>query len=213
MKSLDSLQKLNLDIRRTILLGADIRHWGLPEFRIVSSNEFRVADANKVNVVEVYSFPPRPGEKVHRIATVGMSGAEREDGSKTDYELFMTLPADLGGATFAQVAAFLMELFVYSLQRDVPIEAGQTIPELQSVPASWKPRALLLDEARGEPEELGHLHVGRSAVGLLWVIPIYVEEYDLIQKEGVEAFDALDDKSEWSLADVNRPSLVTPVTA
>ena len=75
------------------------------------------------------------------------------------------------------------------------------------MPAGWRPRALLLDEPRGgKPEELNHVHVGRgctwSALGRSDSIKA---EYDLIKKEGLEAFDVLDNNSEWSVADPDSP--------
>jgi hypothetical protein len=61
------------DIRRSIILSAYIGHWGFPDQRTISHR----GD----DVIEVYSFPPQFDEKVHRFATVGISGIARQDGT------------------------------------------------------------------------------------------------------------------------------------
>ena len=193
-------QQLVYDIRRTIILGGYMRHWGMPDTRTIS----RRGDES----VEIYSFPPKFGGKVHRIATVGLSSQVRESGEVASYELCMVLPEGLGGATKDQVTSFIMDVAAYSLRRDVRFEIGRMIPETPLMPTSWLPRALLLDEPRGEPEEIASFQVGSQRVALIWLVPIHTDEYELIARAGLEAFDELDGRSEWSLTDPKRPSFV-----
>jgi len=103
----------------------------------------------------------------------------------------------------------MFDVMAYSLRPEVRVASGRTIPETRLMPKAWKPRALLFDEPRGEPEDIGSVHVGLQHVELLWLVPIYGEEERLISLEGIEAFDELDQHSEWSLADPARP----PVSA
>lgn len=193
--------KLVFDIRRTLILGVYMRHWGMPEYRWISRRED--------HTIEVYSFPPREDEVVHRFATVGVSAVNREDGKPANYELCMVLPDELGGASADEVASFMLDVAVHSYRKDVRCSVGATIPETPLMPAKWRPKALLFDELRGEPEELSHISVGNQSIELLWLIPIHGDEYELIHSEGIEAFDVLDAQSDWSVADPGRPSFVS----
>lgn len=193
--------KLVFDIRRTLILGAYMRHWGMPEFRWISRRED--------HAIEVYSFLPRKDEVVHRFATVGVSAVNREDGKPANYELFMTLPHELGGASADEVVSFMLDVAVYSYRKDVRCSVGATVPETPLMPAQWRPKALLFDELRGEPEELSHILIGAQSIEVLWLVPIYGDERELVVSEGIEAFDLLDAQSEWSVADPRRPSFVS----
>jgi hypothetical protein len=193
--------KLVFDIRRTIILGAYIRQWGMPEYRWITHSEN--------HTIEVYSFFPRGDEVVHRFATVGVSEINGEDGKPADYEFCMILPDELGGVSADEVVSFILDVAVYTYRKDVRCRVGATIPETELIPAKWGPKALLIDELRGEPEELSELSVGDQRVQLLWLVPIYGDEYRLIKSKGIEAFDQLDAQSEWSVADPRRPSFTT----
>jgi hypothetical protein len=120
----------------------------------------------------------------------------------------MCLPKDLAGASIDEVISFILDVAVHSLRRDVNFEIGATISETSLMPQSWAPRALILDEPRGEPEELEYFHIGHQHVNLIWLVPIYKAEYELIAREGVDAFYRLEEQSDWSLADPNRPSVI-----
>lgn len=196
---MDPKKQLDLDIRRTIILGGYIRHWGMPRDRI------RFHKHEDEEVVEAYLFPATSERRVARIATVGNSAFVREGVHRCEFML--GLPEDLGEATFAQAAGFLMDFCLYARKRG-RLFAGLTVPASPLVPTAWAPRALLLDEPRSEPEELTAVHVGEQHVDLWWVVPIYASEYQFINQKGVEAFDVLAEAHELSLADVRRPAFV-----
>ena len=193
--------KLVFDIRRTLILGVYLRHWGMPEYRWITRRED--------HAIEVYSFPPRNEEVVHRFATVGVSAVNRENGEPANYELCMILPDELGGASAEEVVSVILDVAVHSYREDVRGEVGATIPETPLMPANWQPKALLFDELRGEPEELSHVSVGDQCIEVLWLVPIYADDRELIKNDGIEAFDLLDAQSEWSVADPKRPSFVS----
>jgi hypothetical protein len=65
-----------------------------------------------------------------------------------------------------------------------------------------------VDEAVGEDEEFGGLHLGPQHLELCWLVPLHEAEYAFIQKEGFDAFSELLEASDVSPADVHRPSLV-----
>ncbi|MDB5386011.1 MAG: hypothetical protein JWM11_1657, partial [Planctomycetaceae bacterium] len=50
MDNYDSNAQFTFDIRRTLILGLYMQHWGMPEERVVSRKE--------ETRIEVYSFPP-----------------------------------------------------------------------------------------------------------------------------------------------------------
>jgi hypothetical protein len=190
-----------LDIRRTIILGACMGHWGMPSERMRFTRG--------TEVVEAYLFPAAADAPVARILTVGASAYEREGATRAEYMLALT--PDLGGASFAQAAGFLMDLALYARQPEVRPREGMTVPPSPLVPAAWPTRAMMLDEPRAEPEALAVHHVGSQHVNLWWVIPIHEAEYRLIREQGIKAFDALEQASGLSLADVRRPSFVSDV--
>lgn len=189
------------DVRRSVLLSAYIRSWGMPRDRVVA----RHGDTGRV--VEVYVFPAHEGQPLARFATVGVSAHPCVSGT-LDKELLIALPADLGGATQDAVISFMLDIATYAIYTREDIEPPFTVPETPLAPSAWATRALLVDQARGEPEELGAIELGDHAVELLWVIPVYPSEYRFIKASGLDAFDALDEQSEFSLVDIGRPPLV-----
>jgi hypothetical protein len=198
----DDATLFDLDVRRSIILGAYIHRWGIPDFRVKTQRQDHIA--------EVYSFPPRRGGPVHRFATVGVSAATRADGKRADWELLMVLPGSLAGASTNEVASFIFDVMAYSYRADVNFSPGQTIPETPLAPKAWEPRALLLDEPRGETEGLSSTHVGHQHVKLIWLVPIYGDELALIEEQGLREFYRRERDSEWSLADPDRPSIAAP---
>jgi hypothetical protein len=192
-------KKLAFDIKRSIMLCAYMDCWQMPDERVISR---RGEDR-----IEIYSFRPHSEITIHRFATIGLSSICREDGAQANYELFMALPGDLRGATPQQVESFMMDVAAYSLRSNVKFCVSETIPETPLMPPSWAPRAILLEEPRGEPEELESFSVGSQQINLIWLVPIYKEELDFIREHGIEQFDELESKSEWSLVDPTRPSV------
>lgn len=193
------------DVRSALILGAYTRYWGIPDERVTS----RRGSA----VVHVYSFPPQKETPLHRFATVGVSALERDGGGAAGWEFVMILPASLAGASRSEVTSFILDVTAYSLRSDVRIARGNTIPETGPMPRSWQPRAVLMDEPTGEPEELSTFHVGIQHVNLLWLVPIYQDELKLIAEKGLSAFDGFCERAKWSLADPARPSVLSSNSA
>jgi hypothetical protein len=191
----DTARAFEMDVRRSINLGAYIRHWGMPEYRRVATR--------KTNRIEVYSFPNNANALVYRFATVGISGIRKESG-RINKELMLALPPDLGGATDDEVFNFMLDVSAYVVDELDMTQPPMITPETLLAPKKWRTRALLFDQARSEPEELSELAVGPDTVEVLWVIPIYNSEYELIKNSGVEAFDVLADQAGLSPADINR---------
>lgn len=189
------------DVRRAVVLGAYIRSWGMPDSRVVARKGHEK--------VEVYSFPPREGTRVHRFATIGVSASLRERGESVDcYELFMVLPESLTGLSVEAVSHVVLDVVAYSLGQGGIFRIGSTVPEVRTFPSHWLTRALLVDEPRGEAEDLSCTHLGAESIRLFWLVPLHQSEESLVRLEGVEAFDERFDASDWSLADPMRGSVV-----
>lgn len=193
--------EFDFDLRRTIILSAYMKEWGFPESRV------RVK-RNDEPFIEIYLFKDIHKNKIIRFATVGVSAQISSRGKAIDHELLFVLPNDLGGASEKDVIDYLFDIAVYSLKEDVSFYEEMIIPESPLAPKSWRLRAILIDEARGEPESLEKIHVGTQHIRLLWLIPIYANEYMHIQNLGIDSFDHYCESSSFSLADINRASMI-----
>jgi hypothetical protein len=67
-------RELSFDIRRTIILGAFIKEWSMPEYRVILNQSEKAVN------VEIYYFPAVSENDVARFATVGLSGTLRSNG-------------------------------------------------------------------------------------------------------------------------------------
>ena len=190
-------RQLSFDIRRSILLYSYIKHWGQPSRRTISTKK------GNPDRVEVYEFPPQQ-DGVYRIVTIGVSSQPINNYRCANWELLFCLPETLGGANSVSVVNYLLDIMAYSLRSDVDMKIGTTIPETKFAPDPWSTRAILVDEARGEAEEMATFAIGEQNVDLLWLVPITRKEMDYIKQNGLEAFDRLEAKSHFSLLDVNR---------
>ena len=84
------------------------------------------------------------------------------------------------------------------------------IDKISVAPDVLTQQAILIDEARGEAEQLSKMYISEyfGTVVLKWVIPIYPSEADFILKEGIDKFDDLDNACKWNLVETQRPPLV-----
>ncbi len=193
-------EQLAFDIRRSILLASYLQHWGQPLNRSISMKEGSLLG------VEVYEFPAQ-NDGVHRFATIGVSCQTLDSGSSANWELLFCLPPGLGGADATSVVDYQLDIMAYSLRAEVDMKVGTLIPVSTLAPNAWTTKALLVDEARGEAEEMYFHSIGRKRVELLWLVPLTGSEYDLVKSKGVDAFDRLEAESHVSLLDVNRDGM------
>lgn len=193
--------QLSFDIRRSILLSSYIKYWGQPSNRIISLKE------NSSFGVEIYEFPPNK-DSIFRFSTIGLSAQKVNNKDFSNWEFLFCLPEDIGRNDNSVTKNYLLDIMAYSLRSDVKIQIGTTIPESNLAPKPWKTKAILIDEARGEPEEMSCFKIGHQEVNLFWLIPITEAERQYIKKYGVTMFDHLESKSKFSLLDVNRQSMV-----
>ncbi len=198
----DSENALHFDIYRTIVLGHYIKHWGMPEFRRIVRN---LTDQSKI---EIFTFPSESDQHVYRIATVGLAEQKKPDGSKENHEFFMTLPSDLGGGEMDDVINYLADLSAHSVKNFKKSELPIVMGESKLAPCKWRTKAILIDEPRGENEDFFQISINKFIeVQFYWVIPIHETECKFILKNGIDAFDKLEQESDFSIADIARPSL------
>ncbi|WP_405105556.1 suppressor of fused domain protein [Paenibacillus sp. FSL K6-1217] len=192
-------RELSFDIRRTVILGAYMREWQMPEYRIILSKP-----ATDVHV-EVYYFPAVEEDGIVRFATVGLSAAHRPNGQAVGTEWVMPLTADLGGESVDRVFTYLCDLIAHHIESAGDSLIPRVMEESLLAPANWSTSAFLLDELSGESEDLEEVEVGSEGVQILWAVPITGHEAVLILREGVEAFDSYIENIEHSIIDPRRP--------
>ncbi|MGG0823950.1 suppressor of fused domain protein [Paenibacillus turicensis] len=193
---------LAFDIRRTIILGAYIKEWSMPEYRVTLSS---FGQPNKGTNIEIYYFPARSGNGVARFATVGLSAVLRANGQHVGTEWMMALVEDLGGVSVDIIFSYISDLIAHHIEVVNDDLIPRVMEESQLAPSGWSTKAFLLDELRGESEELEEIAVGSELVRLLWALPITAQEAALILSEGVEAFDSYIEGIQYSIIDPRRP--------
>jgi hypothetical protein len=186
---------LEYDIRKSILLSAYLKHWGMPDCRYDMTKDGET--------IELYSFP---GDLIHKYATVGLSTCSISDSVPICSELFLALPSHIIDEQSEAIKNYIFDIASYFTQTiGKNVKTGDVVPESPLAPKGW-PKALLFDEPRGEPEDLASFHIGIQHVNLVWVVPIFGNEYDLIKTKGIDHFDEAIQGLDLSVMDVRRKS-------
>jgi hypothetical protein len=191
-------RELSFDIRRTIILGAYMKEWQLPEYRVMLSKPEAAVH------VEIYYFPADDEDGVARFATVGLSAAHRPNGHVIGTEWMMALHQDLGGASVDRIFTYLCDLMAHHIETAADSQIPRVMEESGLAPAGWSATGFLLDELRGESEELEEIQVGGEVVQIIWAVPVTVQEASLILREGMEAFDSYMSSIDDSIIDPRR---------
>lgn len=200
---------LDFDIKRSIILAEYIKCWGVPEIRELMPASQSPANGLVDNSmpVELYVFPGEDMDQVTRLATIGLSSCKFSRNQHCHDELLMVLPFDVADDQLDIVSRYMFEIAHYIVNtqgRNIQMEDLMT-EGLITAPKNW-PSALLFDEPRGEPNELNHFYIGMQHVKLSWVVPIFQNEYDLIKRHGIAAFDTAINQAELSLVEIRRES-------
>ncbi|WP_340026543.1 suppressor of fused domain protein [Paenibacillus sp. FSL K6-1096] len=193
-------RELSFDIRRTVILGAYMREWEMPEYRVILSKPETGVH------VEIYYFPAAGEGEIARFATVGLSAAHRPNGQVVGAEWMMALTPDLGGESVDRIFTYLSDLIAHHIETAGDSRIPRVMGESPLAPANWTTTALLLDELRGESEELEAIEVGDEGVQIQWAVPVTAQEAALILSEGVESFDSYIEEIEHSIIDPRRPN-------
>ncbi len=201
----DTDQQFVDDVRRAIILGAYMAHWGRPEVRKVSRKDGRRIDT--------YSFAPNDVNAVHRFATCGASSFPKECGDAFPHEFLLSLPPELGGVNVDRVMDFVMDVFTHGLSEGVNYRRGTVVDCQALLPAPWSTDHLLLEEPLGESETLAVTHVGPEHIELLWMIPLHASEASFVTSHGFDALSELAQAEGVDLIDPLRDTLVPGSTA
>ena len=188
--------RFNYDIRRTIILGKYIEEWGFPEDRKVISKEGNAP-------IEIYLFSDN---KLVRFVTIGLSAQLPKDSYQ--FEIMFASGYDMAGSSLGNLMDYVLDIAAFAVQHPQMFQVSKTLPRSPLAPKPWKMNCILVDAARGEPEHFENIVVLGGSVKVLWLIPLHGDEYDLIKKQGVEAFDSLCEEQELSVIDLNRKSFV-----
>ena len=203
-------ERLNFDIKRSIILAEFIKCWGMPESRELISLSKAVGSKVSNNMsIELYVFPGEDLDQVTRVATIGLSSCKFSNEKRCNSELLMVLPYDVADDQLEAVSQYIFDVSNYIVNTlGCNVKSEDLISEgVVSVPEDW-PSAVLFDDPRGEPNELNHFYIGMQHVILSWVVPIFGNEYELIKTNGIELFDAAINEAEVSLVEVRRESCI-----
>lgn len=137
-------RELSFDIRRTVILGAYIREWKMPEYRVILSKPETAVH------VEVFYFPADDENAVARFATVGLSATHRPNGQAVGTEWVMALTSDLGGESVDRIFTYLCDLIAHHIESAGDSRIPRVMEESPLAPANWTTTAFLLDELRGK---------------------------------------------------------------
>ncbi|MEF3311357.1 suppressor of fused domain protein [Paenibacillus sp. GYB004] len=190
---------LNLDIKRTIILNLYMKEWSMPEYRVIMTKP-------EIGVyIEIYYFPSTNENNPARFATVGLSNSVRKTGKPTETEWMLALTPDMGQESVDRIFSYFCDLLAHTIENVKSSEVPRVMTESALAPENWTAKALLIDELRGESEDLEEIQIGEEIISVLWVIPITDKEARLILEEGIDAFDAYTEKLQHSIIDPTRP--------
>lgn len=151
----------------------------------------------------VLTFESEPS--VLRLATQGLAAARIDDQAPLMCELLLVVDKDFAGVSRRQAVHFMLDLGANFLSRNVKFPLKRPAV-LDATFSPWNQASVLLDEPTGESENLLVLEYDGRTADLVWVVPIYASEANLIRARGIEAFDALASSAAYSLADLRRPA-------
>ncbi|ENX63765.1 MULTISPECIES: suppressor of fused domain protein [Acinetobacter] len=198
----DSKESLILDIYRSQILSLYIREWGQPENRWIFKKENDIP-------LEIYFFPRKDNDSISRIVTIGIGLISQFKKQKFNFEYLFALPYDFVEKNEEMIVKYLLDIALHLSKSEAESDI-RVISEINVAPNCFLQKSILVDEARGEAEELADIFIAEkfNNVALRWVIPVYKDEADFILKNGIEEFDCLESSSNLSLVDINRNSFL-----
>ncbi|MFD2118001.1 suppressor of fused domain protein [Paenibacillus yanchengensis] len=191
-------KNLEFDIRRTMILHLYMKEWSMPEYRVI------ITKPEGGIYIEIYYFPARNEEMPARFATVGLSNAIRKTGETIAAEWMLALKHDLGQESVDRIFTYFCDVIAHHIENITSSEVPRVMTESTLAPENWTAKALLLDELRGESEELEEIKIGEEVINVLWVVPITPKEACIILEEGIEVFDTFIEQQQHSIIDPTR---------
>ncbi|MFD5017402.1 suppressor of fused domain protein [Paenibacillus sp. NPDC058367] len=155
--------------------------------------------------IELYYFPSIDVNNPARFATVGLSNSIRKTGKPIENEWMIALKPDLGQENIDRIFSYFCDIIAHNIEHIQSSEVPRVMTESALIPENWTTKALLIDELRGESEDLEQIKIGEEIINVLWVVPITPKESRIILYEGIDAFDAYIDNHHYSIIDPTRP--------
>ncbi len=174
-----------------------VEHWGHP----VGVRRLSREGGERFSVLTFAS----QSTNVVRLATEGLGALVCDDGRPFGAELLLVLDRHFGGASNLQAEDFFIDVAVHLFRFAVRPRPGSLVPSTKLSP--WPASAVVFDEPRGEDERFEAFVADGTELRLVWAIPVYPAQAELIRRAGLDRFDELVDSSDVSLADLSRPSL------
>lgn len=190
----------NVILYREIMLRHYSKFWGGAEFKVKTTRELDSSE------IEVFYFPGNKEQLAH-VATIGLFFQKLSNGDFCRREYFFTLAKDLGGESIEVVFNYMLDICAHTVTKKGELHYPSVTDETHLCPEKWKTKALLIDEARGEPEDFLEVNLPNTLQpDILWVVPIFQTECNFIIARGIEEFDLLCESMEQSVIDVTRDS-------
>jgi hypothetical protein len=190
MKTSDVDRFIARDVRRAFIVTAFVNAWGLP-----SSHSFLASPDGK-KIAEAFSFSSRG---ILRTVSVGISLSGEPERS---VELILVTRAPSCELSCPEKEGLIYDLAVELMSP----EYSHEVPGLENVERlkAWGFEAVLLDEARGEPDTVSRIHVPNGSVDLIWVVPLLKNEVEIIRHDGMRQWDLLVETGEIDVTDLGR---------
>jgi hypothetical protein len=194
--------ELRFDIYRSIVLGKYMPFWGMPEYRVQSLS------VKQELPIEIYYFPEIHNKGIIRFATIGMALAKSPDERDIGHEWFLVLASDLSEQMIDRVFEYMADLVANNIEVCKNRHPVRILDSSQLAPPEWTTKSVLIDEPRGEPDEMQMISIGTQEYDLQWIVPVTQQEAAYIHENGIERFDQIVEDTELSIIDTYRPSLV-----
>ena len=195
-------RELLFDIYRSIVLGKYMPFWGMPEYRVQSSSE------KQEFPIEIYYFPELRNEGIVRFSTIGMALAKGSDSKEIGHEWFLALASDQSEQMIDRIFEYMADLVANNIEVCKNRRPVRVLDSSQLAPSEWTTKSVLIDEPRGEPDEMQIISVGTREYDLQWIVPVTQQEATYIHKNGIDSFDQLVEDTEFSVIDTYRSSFV-----
>lgn len=197
-------QKINdieYDIFHSILLSHYIKHWGIPEYKTKVSK-------NEDIPISAFCFSDSPNNsEVLYFATIGVSWQKKLNGKYQGQEFYMVVPKvkEIG---INDTLNYLIDISVHNIHNPLNVEIPSIMQSLVC-PKIWTAKDILFDQPLGEPESFTTVeHTLKHTTELIWTIPLRNDEFKFISKFGIEKFDEKVKKSDESLINPFRNSIL-----
>ncbi|WP_322873945.1 suppressor of fused domain protein [Acinetobacter sp. CFCC 10889] len=187
---------------RSSLLTTYIKHWGNP-------NIIKTYSKDSSFKIEILVFHDLIHRNMTRIVTFGFVNIQIEQSYNKLNEYYFILPTIFVKQDMNEYIDYLMNLGLHLSKKELACDVS-IITDIQIAPLKLKQKCILDDEACLEHESFNNMYLldQDSTVQLRWLIPIFDSEAEFILHNGVEAFEELERDFQYSLINIDRPTII-----